>query len=96
MPLAICGKIRVMKETLLAGSLDMGRTRTGGQGRGFTLIELLVVIAVIALLMAVLLPALRRVRNQAKSVICQSNLRQWGMVSTMYVGDNDGRMPEYW
>ena len=71
----------------------MGRTRTGGQGRGFTLIELLVVIAVIAVLMAVLLPVLGRVRKQAKSVVCQSNLRQWGIAFSAYVGDHDGRMP---
>jgi len=40
--------------------------------RGFTLIELLVVISIIALLMAILMPALARVRNQAKTVICQN------------------------
>ena len=58
---------------------------------GFTLIELLVVIAVIALLMAILLPALGRVRSQARAVVCQSNLRQWGVVFSMYMNDNDGK-----
>ncbi len=57
--------------------------------RGFTLVELLVVIAIIALLMSILIPALARVRNQAKTVICQSNLKQWGAVFAMYTGDND-------
>ncbi|MHC4508099.1 MAG: type II secretion system protein [Planctomycetota bacterium] len=59
--------------------------------RGFTLIELLVVIAIIALLMAILMPALRRAREQTKAVICQSNLHQWGTIFLMYTDDNDGR-----
>jgi prepilin-type N-terminal cleavage/methylation domain-containing protein len=59
----------------------------------FTLIELLVVIAIIALLMAILMPALQRVKKQAKGVICQSNLKQWGTIFTMYTDDNDGLFP---
>jgi prepilin-type N-terminal cleavage/methylation domain-containing protein len=56
----------------------------------FTLIELLVVIAIIALLMAILMPALDRVKKQAKSVACQTNLRQWALIFSMYMDENDG------
>jgi prepilin-type N-terminal cleavage/methylation domain-containing protein/prepilin-type processing-associated H-X9-DG protein len=59
---------------------------------GFTLIELLVVIAVIALLMAILLPALSRVRRQAKATACQANLRQWGTTLAVFVEDQEGRL----
>ena len=61
----------------------------------FTLIELLVVISVIALLLAILLPVTQRVRRQARSVACQSNLRQWGIVFSMYAGENNGRLPRH-
>lgn len=57
---------------------------------GFTLIELLVVISIIALLVSILLPALARAREQAKSIVCLSNLRQQGLTMALYVGDNDG------
>lgn len=57
----------------------------------FTLIELLVAIAVIVILMAILVPALQRVRRQAGAVICQSNLRQWALVYAAYANDYDGR-----
>ena len=57
---------------------------------GFTLIELLVVIAVIALLMAILTPALAHVRKQAKAVACQSVLSQWGKIFIVYTMHNDG------
>ena len=60
---------------------------------GFTLIELLVVIAVIALLMAILLPVLGRVRRQGKAVVCQANLRQWGQIFAVYTQENEGYLP---
>ncbi len=65
------------------------------RGRGFTLIELLVVIAIIALLMGVLMPALSRVRNQAKTAGCLMHLKQWGTMFTMYANDYDGRFPTW-
>jgi prepilin-type N-terminal cleavage/methylation domain-containing protein len=58
---------------------------------GFTLIELLVVIAIIALLLSILMPSLAKVRSQAKSVVCRSNLHQWGLVWVMFFQSNDGR-----
>jgi len=64
--------------------------------KGFTLVELLVVIAIIALLMSILMPALSRVKKQAKAVICQSNLKQWGFIFSMYTGDYDGYFHEGW
>jgi len=59
----------------------------------FTLIELLVVIAMIALLMAILLPALRRVRDQARAAACRSNLHQWGIAFSVYTQDNGDKFP---
>src|ERR1035438_9896442 len=56
-------------------------------GAGFTLVELLVVIAVIALLAAMLLPALSRGRLAADNVVCKSNLRQYALALACYVGD---------
>jgi prepilin-type N-terminal cleavage/methylation domain-containing protein/prepilin-type processing-associated H-X9-DG protein len=62
--------------------------------RAFTLIELLVVISVIVLLMALLMPALQRAKEQARDVVCQSNLRQWGLLFSLYAEDHDGHMME--
>ena len=59
----------------------------------FTLIELLVVIAIIAILAAILLPALQSARARAQSSSCTSNLKNIGAYATMYVGDNRNLWP---
>jgi len=64
------------------------------QKQGFTLVELLVVIAIIALLMGILMPALSRVRDQAQTIVCRSNLKNLALGWVMYVDDNEGNLVE--
>jgi prepilin-type N-terminal cleavage/methylation domain-containing protein/prepilin-type processing-associated H-X9-DG protein len=61
--------------------------------KGFTLVELLVVISIIALLIAILLPSLRRARNQAKDTVCRAHMHQLGLAVQYYVQDSNDRLP---
>lgn len=64
--------------------------------KAFTLIELLVVISIIAVLMSIMMPALARVREQAKKTVCMTRLKEWGTIFSMYASSNDNRMMPEW
>lgn len=60
---------------------------------GFSLIEVMVAIGVVALLVAILVPSLSRSRENARSVVCRSNLHQWGVSMLMYANSHGGALP---
>ncbi|MHB1158485.1 MAG: prepilin-type N-terminal cleavage/methylation domain-containing protein, partial [Phycisphaerales bacterium] len=84
----ICGRDHVSRRSPLQLP-----PKGGEKKHGFTLVELLVVVSIIALLMAILLPALGKARETARMVVCLSQQRQLGLATRMYIGDNAGWYP---
>lgn len=91
-----CGRIStsgVFENTSRSVCSPPGRQRRCRPLHGFTLVELLVVIGIVAVLVAMLLPALRRARDEAQRISCQSNLRQSYVLLLMYANDNKQWIP---
>lgn len=77
--------------------MGISQPTSARRSRAFTLVELLVVIGIVALLIAMLLPALSVARANSRAVACLSNLRQMAVAAQAYCNDNGGRFPvAYW
>ncbi len=73
---------------------ELSDARHSKNRSGFTLIELLVVIAIIALLLSILMPALNKVKEQARKTVCLTRMKQWGYVTAAYGVENNSRFPD--
>ncbi|MHC4540150.1 MAG: type II secretion system protein [Planctomycetota bacterium] len=82
-----------MKNAHTVGTIALGKRNCTfiTHKPGFTLIELLVVIAIIALLMGILMPALRRAKELTREIVCKSHLQQWSLCMEMYTSEHDGK-----